>query len=287
MPNIVYVDGRYLPSAYAQISINDRGLQFSDGVYELIYFKDKKFIDGQPHFERLLYSLDALSIVTPFSYASFCLKARHLMSQNHVTEGLFYLQVTRGVCARQHVIPQQQLSPTVIMTIKPWKMNFFQDGATVLTMEDLRWQRCDIKSTSLLGNILGKTKSDRHAGKEIWFTDSEGIVREGGASNAWIIKNNTIITHPLNAHILSGVTRSRVLKLATENNLKVLEKPFSLEEAYQADEAFLTSTSNSILPVTRIDEKKIGKGKVGPITQKLQKAYQNFVAVGAHHCHGE
>jgi len=278
MSRMVYVDGRYVPSSHGVVSINDRGLQFADGVYELIYFSQDHFIDGKPHFERLRYSLDALEIPLPFSYDTFTLKARYLMQLNHVTEGLFYLQVTRGVCVRQHVIPTAPITPTVIMSLKPWRMNFFQEGAAVFTMPDMRWQRCDIKSTSLLGNILGKTISDRKAGKEIWFTDTQGIVREGGASNAWIVKNGQLLTHPLEQHILSGVTRMRVLKLAQSLDIPVIEKPFTLEETYCADEAFLTSTSNSILPVTTLDEREIAQGTVGPITHQLQEAYQQFVS---------
>lgn len=276
MARIAYVNGRYMDHALASVHIEDRGYQFSDGIYEYIAFYNRKLLDADAHFKRLERSLNELEIGSPVAAAALGVIIRELIERNGREDGGLYIQVTRGVAKRDHVFPKN-VRPTLVMTIcgaKTPKPNEFADGVKVITTPDIRWGRRDIKSISLLANILAKQKASRQKVREALLTCEDGTINEGAASNAFIVnKSGTLLTHPLDENILGGITRDVVLKLARKAGIYVEEKPFSMTDAKNAAEAFITSTSINVLPVVKIDDKLIGGGKVGEVTKKLGELY--------------
>jgi D-alanine transaminase len=278
MPRVVYVNGRYLPYAAALIHIDDRGYTFADGVYEVIGVANCRLIDEAPHLDRLERSLRELRIAAPMSRRAVQLVVRELIRRNRVTSGLVYLQMSRGVAPRDHAFPRDPQTQFV-----GWAKNVYagpsaEDGIRVVTTPDLRWARCDIKSTSLLPNVLAK-QSARDAGAyEAWLVDKDGRVTEGSSTNSWIVtRDGELITHALDTMILAGVTRTTVAALARTERLKLVERPFSVAEAKGAREAFLTSTTLHVLPVVQIDDQVIGNGKPGSLTLRLRDAYLRYL----------
>lgn len=276
MAKISYVNGRFVPHSKAYVHIDDRGYQFADGIYEVAAFFNNVILDEEAHWKRLKRSLDALQIAMPMDVDALKRTVRKLIEKNGKRHGLLYVQVTRGVAKRDHPFPKD-VRPSIVMTVsaaKTPKAQTIADGVGVITRPDIRWGRRDIKSTSLLPNILARQESYVLGLRETWLFDEQGMVSEGSASNAWIVtKNSEIITHPADNKILGGITRDVVLKLARKMKLKVIERPFSLKEIKQAKEAFITSTSANVLPVTRIDDKPVGNGAPGEITCRLLDAY--------------
>jgi D-alanine transaminase len=280
MPRYAYVNGRYVPHARAQVHIEDRGYQFADGVYEVILIHDGRLIDEEPHLDRLGYSLKELRIPWPMARPALRLVLRELILRNGVAHGIVYLQVTRGVAPRDHKFPAHA-TPSLVATTKRQKPTpaALAAGIAVITRPDIRWRRCDIKSVSLLPNILGKQAAAEAGAFEAWLVDDDGCVTEGSSTNAWIVtRAGRLITRNLSAAILSGITRLSVLQFVQSQGLVFEERRFSVTEAKEAAEAFLTSTTSLVLPVTRIDGQAIGDGQPGPLTMKLREGYLRQLA---------
>lgn len=278
---ISYVNGKYVPHEKAMVHIEDRGYQFSDGVYEMLAVKKGKLLDSDLHLKRLKRSLKSLYIDWPTSPDSIRVIIKELIRRNKVTNAYVYLQVTRGVAPRNHPFPKDAKPSLTVMfsELQPPPQKDYESGVKVITGPDLRWGRRDIKSISLLANVLAKQEAVKAGVKEMWLIDgNSGNITEGSSTNAYIInKAGEIVTHPANECILGGVTRDKVLRVAKKAGIKVKEKPFKLKDALAAKEAFLTSTTSGVLPVVQVDKKKIGNGKPGEITKKLMKAYSDFM----------
>jgi len=281
MPRFAYVNGRYVPHPDAAVHIEDRGYQFADGVYEVVPVQNGRMIDEDPHLDRLGYSLRELRIAWPMSRAALKLVLRELMRRNGLVNGLVYLQVTRGVAPRDHKFPKAA-KPALVVTTKrmnPTPAALVENGARVITIPDIRWKRCDIKSVSLLPNVLGKQKAVEAGAFEAWQVDADGFVTEGTSTNAWIVTaDGALVTRNADAAILNGITRQAVIRLTNEIGVAFQERPFSPAEAKAAREAFLTSSSGHVLPITRIDDTVVGDGKPGPLTKRLRAAYLGYVA---------
>lgn len=277
MPQIAFVNGAYRPIRDAAVNIEDRGYQFADGVYEVCLVVNGRCWDQQRHLARLERSLSELKIKRPMTDASFAVIFREILKRNRLTSALLYLQVTRGVASRVHAFPDTDVEPTVVITAKRFDRDKYDllatQGVRVTSLEDIRWGRVDIKSTSLLPNILARQTAAEGGSAEAWLVRN-GAVTEGSASNAWIVdESGDIFTHPLGNSILGGVTRATVLECAEQLQIKVHERAFSLKEAMSAREAFITSATNMVMPVIAIDGRKVGTGAPGPISLRLRQAY--------------
>ena len=280
MSRVAYVNGRYLRHAEAQVHVEDRGYQFSDGVYEVILIKNGKMIDEEQHLERLKKSLSSLEINPPMKRAPMRHVMKELIKRNKFRNGIVYIQITRGVAAREHSFPKYS-KPALVMTARriATKTNDeIESGVKVITIDDIRWKRCDIKSTSLLPNVLGKQTARRQGAYEAWMVDASGFVTEGTSTNAWIVTSDgKLITAELGSNILSGITRDTFIKIIHELNYKLDERQFSVEEAKNAREAFFTSSTSFLTPVSEIDGVVIGNGKAGSVSMELIKAYDNYM----------
>ena len=276
MSRIAYVNGRYLPHRDASVHIEDRGFQFADGVYEVIAVNDGRFVDEAPHLARLHRSLDALRMTPPMSDAALKAVLREVVRRNGVQQGIVYFQVTRGAAARDFAFPAKA-RPSLVVTARRKTLadpRLIERGVRVITIPDIRWARPDIKSVALLPNALGKQQAKDAGAFEAWQIDRDGNVTEGTSSNAWIITaGGEVVTRQADSGILNGVTRLGLLRLIAANHLRFVERPFSLAEAKAAAEAFLTSASNFLIPVVRIDDSVLGNGTPGPLTRRLFAAY--------------
>ena len=283
---ISYVNGRYVPHARACVHLDDRGLQFADSVYEVCAVLDTRLIDEQGHTERLGRSVAALNMPMPMATAALGIVMRELVRRNHLRNGLLYLQVTRGACRRDHVIPAGA-RPTLLMTARPIDVAAVEkrrsEGIAVLTLPDLRWGRCDIKTTGLLANVLAKSEARKRGAFEAWLVDRDSMVTEGASSNAWIVTSDGVLTtRHLSTNILAGVTRAGVLAaLKSETGIKVEERPFSVDEALDAREAFITSASGGVIPVVSIDGRKLGGGGPGPVARQVHRLYCRLAGISA------
>ena len=278
MPRLAYVNGRFLRQAEAGVSIEDRGFQLSDGVYEVWAVFGGKLADAEGHFARLERSLGELRIPLPMSRAALTLVLREAIRRNRVDTGTVYLQVTRGVAPRDHAFPTPAPKPTVVITARrgdPAAAEARADkGVKVISQPDIRWGRCDIKTVGLLPNVLARQAAKEQGAYEAWLIDKDGLVTEGAASNAWIVDGAGVLrTRDLHANILRGVTRLSLLDLIHQAGLTIEEKPFTLDEAKDAKEAFLTGAGSLILPIVRIDDAIIGEGKPGPVALRLRALY--------------
>lgn len=280
MARIAYVNGRYVDHALASVHIEDRGYQFSDGIYEYIAFYNGKLLDADAHFKRLERSLNELEIGFPVAASALGIIVRELIERNGRDDGGLYIQVTRGTAKRDHVFPKNA-RPALVMTIcgvKTPKPHEFSDGVKVITQPDRRWARRDIKSVSLLANILAKQEAARQKVREALLMEADGKINEGSASNMFIVtKSGILLTHPADENILGGITRDVVLKLARKAGIAVEERAFNITEAKAATEAFITSTSINVLPVVKIDDRLVGKGNVGEITKRLGELYNAHI----------
>ena len=277
MSRVSYVNGQYMWHGDAAVHIDDRGYQFGDGVYEVITIIDGQLVDQVGHLNRLEYSLGEVMIPMPMSRAALTLVIKHLVRLNRVRSGFVYFQVTRGVMPRNHVC-ERGLTPQLIMTVQAMPKLSQRDTEVVkvITVADQRWKRRDIKTLQLLPNCLAKTKAHDAGANEAWMIDADGYITEGSGSNAWIVTHaGEIITRPLGHDILAGVTRKAVLALASQRNLKVVERPFTLAEAFDAAEAFMTSASRIVAPVGEIDGHLIGDGEIGTLAGALRQSYYN------------
>ena len=274
MPSHAYINNKFVSFKNAKIHIEDRGLQFADSVYEVIAVLNGNLIDLDFHLKRLRYSLKELKISYKFNKLDFKNIFDKLLSKNKISNGIIYLQITRGVQYREHKY-KNKLIPTLIIYSRNKKFNLpgknFK-GVNTITFEDLRWKRRDIKTVNLLPNIIAANKAKQKKAYEAILLQ-DGKVTEGTSSNIWIIKKNNLITHPANSDILKGVTRTSLLKIIKKTSLKLVEKSFTHKQLLEADEVFLTSSGSFITPILKIDKKKINKGKIGNITLKLAKMY--------------
>jgi len=264
-----------LPEQDAKISVFDRGFLFADAVYEVSTILDGKLVDNNAHLRRLARSLSELSMAPACSDEALLAAQRKLVEMNGVTEGLLYLQVSRGVADRDFGYPANTESSLVMFTQAKNVLNNpkADTGLKVITIDDIRWQRRDIKTVGLLAPCMGKQAALEAGADDAWMVEN-GVVTEGTSNNAYIVTaDNRIKTRHLGNEILSGITRTAVLKFARQANLEVVEEPFSLEEIEQASEAFITSASLFVMPVVNVDGKNIGDGKPGPITKQLRKVY--------------
>jgi D-alanine transaminase len=279
---IAYVGGRYIPHGQASVHVEDRGLQFADSIYELLPVRDGQPLDEERHFDRLERSLKAISLPMPMPRAALGAVMRETIRRNRVGLGIVYLQVTRGAHRRDHPIPASG-RPTLIVTARGIDGNALDkresSGVGVITMPDIRWGRCDIKSTGLLPAVLAKTKARQAGCYEAWLVDEEGYVTEGASTNAWIVtKDDVVVTRELDTNLLAGVTRAGCLAaLAGAGVNAVEERPFTVEEAYSAREAFVTSSGGGIVPVIRIDGRTIGDGRPGKMTRTVQSLYRELM----------
>jgi D-alanine transaminase len=271
---ITYVNGDYLPEDQAKVSIFDRGFLFADGVYEVTPVVNGKLVDYDPHMERLDRSLGELKMAWPCSKEELTIVHTELIVRNSLNEGIIYMQVTRGVADRMFNFPKDIKSSLVAF---PQVMKLVDNpnaktGVKVVTTPDIRWLRRDIKSIMLLAPVLGKQEAYEKGAAEGWMVE-DGFVTEGTSSNAYIVVGNKIVTRPLSNRILAGCTRRALFRLAAEHNVEIEERLFTPEEAYKADEAFLTSASQFVMPITEIDGHRIGGGQVGPVVRKLRELF--------------
>ena len=281
MSRIAYVNGRFLPHSQAEVHVEDRGYQFADGVYEVVLVQNGVMVDEMPHLDRLDRSLDELRIAHPMTRGALRSVMRELVRLNRIRNGLVYMQVTRGVAKRDHPFPKNA-KPSIVLTAKRIAMpsqETVENGVKVITIKDIRWERCDIKSVALLPNILGKQQARENGAFEAWQVDEDGNVTEGTSSNAWIVtQDGELVTRPATHDILNGITRLSILKLAERQGLKYVERPFSVEEAKKAREAFASSATAFVTPVTQIDDVVIGNGKAGTLSRGLRDSYMEYAA---------
>ena len=277
MSKIAYLNSKYINFNNAKIHIEDRGLQFSDSVYEVVPFYNKKLIDFSFHAKRLKYSLKELKIKYIVKEDKLKKIFNKIISLNKIRNGIVYLQITRGVQPRDHNYKNNIIPNLIIYTINK-KLNLPNKnfkGEKAITYKDLRWKRRDIKTVSLLANVLAKKEAVRKKAYEAILIDN-GKITEATASNVWIVKNNKLITHPSNTDILKGITRETVKKLIKKNKLNLKETSFTKKELYNADEVFITSASSFVTPIIKVDSKLVNKGKIGRITLQLATLYADL-----------
>jgi D-alanine transaminase len=275
-PRIVYLNGAFLPFEEARVPIMDRGFLFADGIYEVSAIIDGKLVDNAAHLARLDRSLGEIGIRNPHDAAGWEKLQTELVARNGVREGLVYMQVTRGVAERDFAFPKAGTEPTVMMFTQAKTVlanPLAESGARVITVEDLRWKRRDIKSVALLAQVLAKQQAAEAGVAEAWMVE-DGAVTEGSSSTAFIVsRERVLVTRPLSTALLPGITRASVLKLAAEADLRVEERLIPVAEAYEAQEAFYTSASAFVMPVVEIDGRSIGEGRPGPLTRRLRELY--------------
>ena len=277
MPNITYIDGKYLNYEDSKIHINDRGYHFGDAIYEVIVFNKNIFYDFDGHIQRLFKSLKSLEIEFSLSSSSLKIIINNLIRLNKANIGSIYIQVSRGVAERNHSFHGLNIKPILtIIVSKKSNIENNLNGVKAITLNDNRWSRPDIKTTQLLPNVLAKTLANKNNAYESIFIDDEGFVTEGSSSNIWVLnKENQLITRNLDGKILSGITRNSISLFAKKNNIAVIEKKFTQIELYNAKEVFLTSASSFIMPIIQIDDQNINQGLVGNISLELRKLYFN------------
>ena len=281
MSRIAYVNGAYVPLAGAAVGIEDRGFQFADGVYEGIAVRKGRLIDLEPHLQRLWRSMGELDMDAPMAVGPMRLVLSEVVRQNRIADGFLYVQVTRGEARRDHAFPAFS-RPSLIVTCRRFDYDaVFTRAATGVkakSVPDIRWGRCDIKSISLLPNVLAKQAARSEGAFEAVLIDTDGNVTEGSSTNVWMVDGtNTLVTRATSDNILPGITRAVLADLAAEHQVRVDTRPFSLEEAYQARELFLTSTTSGVMPIVALDGRTIASGRPGPLAGRLLAAYKTHM----------
>lgn len=278
MSSIAYVNGDYTPLRDAHVSIEDRGYQFADGIYEVCLYINGRYWDFDGHLDRMERSLRELRMAAPMSRRALQIVMSELVRRNGLTDALVYIQATRGVAPRNHAFPAPSTPPSLVMTAKRFDLDASDAtaarGVTVITHPDIRWGRVDIKTVSLLPNVLAKQAAREASAAEAWLV-RDGKVTEGSSSNAWIVDSEgALITHPKGFEILGGITRETALACAGDLQIKVHERAFTVDEAKSAAEAFITSATNLVTPVTAIDGAVVGDGAPGQVAMRLREAYK-------------
>ncbi|MDC0394596.1 D-amino-acid transaminase [Alphaproteobacteria bacterium] len=273
MSRIAYVNGRYLLHKNASVHIEDRGYQFGDGVYEVVLVLNKKMIDFDGHFNRLKRSLNEISL--EFTYSETTIKQifKRLIRANLITNGLLYLQVTRGVAHRAHHFPTD-VAPALVVTAKPTSIILHIDGRKAITTPDQRWDRRDIKTIQLLPNCIAKQEAVEQDAFEAIMVLKDGTITEGASSNLWMIDSeNQLVTRKASSAILNGITKLRLTEIAGMHQYKVVERSFTVEEAINAKELFVTSATAIVTPIIQLDDHLIADGNAGPVAMALRSAY--------------
>jgi D-alanine transaminase len=281
MSRIAYVNGRYRPHRDACVHVEDRGFQFADGVYEVCEVRDARLVDERRHMARLLRSLGELRIGLPMPLSALSVVLHETVRRNRVRNGIVYLQITRGAARRDFAFPAPDTVPSVIVTARshdPRKAEAAAaEGIAVVTVPDRRWARPDIKSVSLLPNVLAKQAARDAGAREAWLVDANGFVTEGASSNAWIITaNGEAVTHPADNSILNGISRAVVLDAIAARGLALSERAFTVAEAKAALEAFITAASQIVQPVVCVDGDPIGDGRPGPFALALRREFHRY-----------
>lgn len=280
MPRIAYVNGRYVPHAQARVHVEDRGYQFSDGVYEVCEIYDGRIVDETRHLDRLDRSLGEMAMEWPIGREALGVVMREVVRRNRVRDGLVYLQVTRGVAPRDHAFPPPGTPPAIVVTAKATSRaqndRLAEEGVKVITLPDNRWERVDIKTVSLLPNVLARQKAREAGAREAWFVDRDGYVTEGAATTAWIVTaDGTLVTRPDGSGILPGITRRTAMRVAEREGYPIEERKFTVEEAQAAREAFITAASTVVMPVVMIDDRPVANGRPGSIATGLRAAFHD------------
>lgn len=281
MSHIAYVNGRYVPHRLAQVHIEDRGFQFADAVYEVTCIWNGVPVDHAAHLARLERSLKELRSPMPCSRAALTVIVREIVRRNRISKGIVYLQAGRGVAPRNHPFPTKAVRPSLVVTARhgtgPTEATA-QKGVAVVTHPDERWGRVDIKSVGLLANALAKQKAVEAKAFEALLVRPDGTVTEASSSNAWMVtKDKVLVTHPLTNQILGGVTRAALLRLAADAGYRVEQRAFTVKEALEAKELFLTGTTTFVLPVVQVDDRTIGNGAPGELSLDLRRRYVAYI----------
>ncbi len=278
MSRVIYVNGHYVPYVQAAVHAEDRGFQFGDAVYEVCEIRDGFIVDERRHLARLEHSLRELQMGMPMSQPALGRVIRETIRRNRVETGLVYLQVSRGAARRDFLFPQPDIDQTVVCVAragsKMARDKLGEKGIAVKTTKDQRWGRVDIKTVMLLASCLAKEEARAAGAGEAWFIGEDGLVTEGASSNAWIVtKDGELVTRPADGHILKGITRTVAMEIAARENLTLSERPFTIDEALTAREAFITSATAGVMPVTRIDDTVIGNGEPGLIASEVRRLF--------------
>jgi len=278
MSRIAYVNGRYRPWREAVVHVEDRGYQFSDGVYEVCEVRDGRMVDERRHMARLVRSLGELRIAIPMAPAALAIVMRETIARNRVRNGIVYLQVTRGVARRDHAFPPAGTAPSIVVTARPLDQARIAAaaaaGIAVITVPDDRWGRVDIKTVGLLPNVLARQAAIEQGAREAWYVDQAGQVTEGASCNAWIVTpDGKAVTRHADTAILRGITRDVVIEALEAHQIRFEERAFTVAEALAAREAFITSASQTVMPVVKIDGRAIGDGRPGPVARALREAF--------------
>ncbi|NRB00250.1 MAG: D-amino-acid transaminase [Rhodobacteraceae bacterium] len=275
MTRTVYVNGEYLPEGEAKVSIFDRGFLFADGVYEVTSVLGGKLIDFDGHAKRLQRSLNELEMANPIEMDDLLEVHRELVRRNEIDEGMIYLQITRGSDGDRDFAYPEAAEPTIVLFTQSKVLSespMVERGMKVISIDDERWGRRDIKTVQLLYPSMGKMMAKAAGCDDAWMVQ-DGAVTEGTSNNAYIVKGNKIVTRHLGNEILHGITRAAVLRFAREAQMEVEERPFTIDEAKDADEAFITSASTFVMPVVEIDGDVVGSGVPGKVTLRLREIY--------------
>ncbi|WP_020398083.1 D-amino-acid transaminase [Kordiimonas gwangyangensis] len=282
MSRISYVNGAYVPHTEAVVHIDDRGYQFADAVYEGVTVRHGRMVDLEPHLDRLWRSMGELRIAPPMDRAPMRFVFSQVIAKNRIENGFLYIQISRGVAKRDHAFPTKPVASSLVVTLKRLDVDGViaraGKGVKAFSEADIRWGRCDVKSTSLLPNILAKQAAKEKGGFEAVLVDKDGYVTEGSSTNMWIVRKDGVVqTRSTADNILPGITRATLLKLAAELQIKVVEEAFTLEDAKGATEMFLSSSTGCATPIVELDGQKIGDGTPGPIAKRLVEAYQRYM----------
>lgn len=284
MSRIAFVNGRYVPHHEARVHVEDRGYQFADAVYEVCEVRGGALVDARRHLERLDRSLSELRIPAPMSRPALLLVLKEVVRRNGVRDGIVYLQVSRGVARRDHAFPAPGTRPSLVVTSRrsdvAAQTRLAEAGVKVITLPENRWPRVDIKSVSLLPNVLAKQAAKEAGAREAWFVDASGHVTEGASTNAWIVTpDGHLVTRPADTGILRGITRTVVLEAIRALGLELDERPFTPAEAYGAKEAFITAASTLVMPVVSLNGHTIGDGQPGPVARALRARFHTHAEV--------
>ena len=289
MSRIAYVNGRYLPQSEASVNVEDRGYQFADGVYEVLYMAGGRFLDEELHMARLERSLGEISIAPPMGRAALRQVLLEVTRRNRLRDGLLYMQVTRGVARRDHAFPANDLAPALVVTCRrtpPFPTDVDAWAGSAITAPDQRWERCDIKSTGLLPNVLAKQAARQAGATEAILIDRDGLVTEGSSTTVWVVDAQGVLrTRHLSHSILPGCTRAALLQQITESNLSAEENPVTESELRSAREIFITSATSFVKPLTKLDGAPVGDGSVGPVTRQLFALFARHAAAGSNTKH--
>lgn len=282
MSRIAYVNGRYVPHREAGVHVEDRGFQFADSVYEVCEVWEGKVVDLVRHLDRLARSLGELDMAWPVTRRAMEMIVKEVIQRNRVVYGLVYLQVTRGKAKRDFAFPAPGTPSTLVVTSRSQSreaaLKVSEDGIRVITTPDIRWERVDIKTTAMTAQVLAKEAAKRAGAKEAWMVDGEGRVTEGASSTAWIVtQDGTLVTRPKDMNILPGVTRHAIMDYAQSHEMKVEERPFTVDEAKGAREAFITAATAIVSPVVQIDETVLGNGRPGSVASELRARFHDGV----------